>query len=375
MRYLLLCSFLLIHCSTSIVIDDSEFSSDLSSQNERIVDDENVFVDCERGEICSIKEVFHLSAPETALDMVFVLDVSPSMKKNLEKLGQKMNSILSYISEFDWQMAFTTADHGDHIKTTRGGEVIISNEDWRNYDGEQPYFGQFMNLEYRGQIINETILKKENNFHRDIFYDTLTMEGGPSLPPFSQRGHEQPLRVLKSVFERYEDEPFPRKKGITMAIVISNEEERVEDSDQATTAEEVQAAHNAAYPGKKFYGFGIIVDSESCYKQQKGGIRRRVAEYGRRLARLAEVTQGRNISICSADYGPALQGISRLVRTKALNNVYLKTALPQESSVQVSIQPAQSVEWRVEGRYIVFDSPLKTGTQVEVVYTPINQNF
>ena len=339
---------------------DLEETSSLASENEELED-------CSSKDCSTETETFHLNTRETPLDIVFVLDVSRSMRYHLKKLGQSMNSLLRHIQNFDWQMAFTTADHGDHTKI--GGRV--GEEDWRDYQGNLPYFGKFMPLEYQGQLAREYILQKTTPLHEVIFHDTLTLNNNrgrncnKGLPPFCQGGHEQPLRALKSAFERKENKDFFNREGsIVIAFVVTNEDERVEDPDNATTAQEVVETFHSKFTDKSFYGFGIIVQDSSCYKTNDRRSTR--SEYSNKVGELAKITRGRNISICESDYGQALAGISHLIQERALDSIQLKK-LPQKI-IDVSIQPQQNTQWTHNGRFVIFEPALQPGTSVTVQY-------
>ena len=368
MKFLYLWLFILffVHCSNDLQFDrhslDDRFSSELSSEH----DDLNI--SCENEEDCTVTETFLMDESQAAVDIVFVLDVSSSMKNNLKKLGSSMLDLLAHIQDFDWQMAFTTADHGDHTKT---GEYV-GQQRWEDYRGDQPHFGQFMNLEYRNKILNEKILNKQNKFYDTIFYDTLTInsQNPCSFPPFCQGDHEQPLRALKAVIEREENRDFFRPHSDLITIIITNEDERVEDQENATTAEEVVQAFQSQFSDEKnLYGFGILIQEEDkkCYRTQKRG---HSVEYGKVVSELAKKTYGKNISICSSDYGKALTNISQVIRNLVLDNVYLKTAFPSVHSLDVEITPQQNVQWKLEGRHIVFKPALKLGSKVKVTYLP-----
>lgn len=362
--WLILC--FVVHCSNNLQFNqqpfEDRFSSELSSEQDDLAPS------CEDEEECTITETFLMDESQTAVDIVFVLDVSSSMKNNLKKLGSSMLDLLTHIQDFDWQMAFTTADHGDHTKT--GG--YVNQQRWENYREDQPHFGQFMNLEHRGRLLNDKILNRNNQFYDTIFYDTLTInnQNPCSLSPFCQGDHEQPLRALKAVIEREENNNFFRANSDLIAILITNEDERVEDQANATTAEEVVQSFQSQFSSEKnLYGFGILIKDQDrrCYQAQKRG---HSVEYGRKVAELAKETYGKNISICSNDYGKALKDVSQVIRNLVLDNVYLNTAFPNANSVDVQITPQQNVRWKVEGRHIVFKPALKIGSKVQISYTP-----
>ena len=366
--YLSLISFLL-HCSNDVVLSkvhSNQSFGELSSEVEIDQNQENNIEYCEDGEICSVTETFMFDQLHTNLDILVVMDVSSSMKKNLEKFGSDLKPLLSHVADFNWQMAFTTADHGDHKR--RNGR--IGEESWKNYDGDDAKFGRLMNLEHKGRLLKKRILTKTTPSLEEVFQDTITInrKNTCSLPPGCQGDHEQPLRVLKSAFEREENDIFFRSDADLVVIVITNEDERAEDPESATTAREVVNTFNSQFSEEKnLYGFGILVTNKSCYKKQRSGYS---VQYGKRVGALARITGGENIDICQSDYGEPLRKISRLIREKILDHVRISTAFPDPNSIQVRITPEQNVRWKIEGRYILFTPSLKIGTKVEAKYKP-----
>ena len=358
--FYLLLAFFLFHCSGGL-----EFSQ-LSSEEWEDEQSSTVGNDLRcNDEHCTSLETFEIEPSKINVDILFVLDVSTSMKKNLEKLGSSMQSFLSHIKDFEWKIGFTTADHGDHVK--RKGRV--GEEKAHSYSGSDPHFGRLMRLEYREKVLSETVLHKDNNFSDTIFYDTLTLNNKDrcSFPPFCQGDHEQPLRSLKAAIEIKENKKFFTSDNV-VAVVITNEDERDEDKDHATTAQDVVQSFNSKFPDKNFHGFAISVESESCYESQKKKNKSKVS-YGKYVQKLASLTQGRNVGICNNDYGPSLDLVSKIIRKNILgNHVVLKAGSPEKGSVKIEIHPVQNTQWQVQGRKIVFIPALKKGTSVSVRY-------
>ena len=351
MRYVyLMISLFLLSCSSGIefsqVTGDMEYTTQQSS---RCLD-------------CAAMDNFVIKPSEIEMDIIFVLDVSSSMKKNLEKLGSAMQSFLSHIKDFNWKIGFTTADHGDHVR--RNGKV--GEERASKYSGEAPHFGRLMRLEYRGSLLDETILEKDSDFLSGIFYDTLTInnEKSCSLAPFCQGDHEQPLRALKSSFEIKDNKNFFTSDHV-IAIIITNEDERDADKKNATTSEEVLKSFNSRFPGKSLYGFGILIQDEDCYRAQK---KKTKVSYGEYVSALAQLTQGKNISICEKDYSNSLSDISQTIRSNILGNHVSLDSFPQKGSIKVEIDPIQNVNWKVSGKKVLFTPALKVGTSVSISY-------
>ena len=353
--------FFFLHCSNPTRFSGPEVSTDILA----VTNNPSNADDCTGEDCFSHTEVFHLQGREFTAKLLIVFDVSDSM--DLNKLAEAMMSILNVFEPFGIQVAVTTADHGDHEK--RDGKV--GQQKWQDYNGDRPYFGKFMRLEHRGSLLDAAILTTRMPNYRTVFYDTLTLNPGQGdcngeLPPYCQGGHEQPLRSAKSALEREENQAFFGGEDETVFILaVTNEDERVEDPENATTGQDVKDTFESLYPESNLYGFGILVQDQSCYKRQRRANSR--SEYSHRVAELAKVTLGRNISICEDDFGPAFAGISRLMKKRVFDNVQLKQH-PKEVT-QVSIEPLQDVDWQVKGRHILFDPALQPESEVTVHYT------
>lgn len=321
-------------------------------------------------------EYFVISSKDD-LEILLVVDTSTSMDDNLQKIGDNIQSMLSYIKTKNWRMAFTTADHGDHTSST-------SNESWEDYTGTHPRFGKLMSLEHNKTILNEFILHKEMSLYENIFKDTITRED-PSdcdLPPYCQEGNEQPLRAMQATFSRYavdsQAQQFFRPDTDTIALIITDEDERREDHENATTATEVLHTYNTIFNGqnKRLFGFSISIQDAECYDREikndgfLGFLRpNRSADYGYVIGQLANLTGGKNISLCSTDYSTVLSQISQFTQHLVDSSVTLEKMFYVPNSVQVALLPSQpDITWQLLGRKIVFSMGIKPKTKVKVTY-------
>ena len=298
------------------------------SQVEFLQDDEGKNNEClekkvEGQSICveqrvEIFQVGNLSSK--SVDFLFILDVSPSMTDDLARLGQAFEALMSQILVSNWRMFFTTADHGDHNyeEDPSSGEKIFSHQKWENYQGNEPYFGQFMQLEYQGKKLSQKSLDAKTSDYVNIFKDTLTRELDEdcSLAPYCQGSLEQPLRVLNSSLARSAQTSTMLsalgESAVFISFIIIDEDERVEDQENATTADEVWKNFNRLFPGKSFHAFSLLIQDEQCLALQKQHSPQSV--YGKKVSELAKLTNGKNISLCEEDYGPPLQELSSLLR-------------------------------------------------------------
>lgn len=305
------------------------------------------------------------------LDILIVIDSSSSMKGHLDHIGQSLSSLLSVISEYDWQIAFTTVDHGDH---ERVAQKIPGQERWQDHVADaRATFGKLMYLEESGQLLNRKILNSRVRNYEEIFHHTLSHESKTNcdLPPFCQNYLEQPLRALKSAMERsiLDNADFFRKDADFVSIIITNEDERSEDSVRATSAKEVVKAFNDTFGTRKqFLAFNIIVQSEACLRQETSKYQK--AKIGERIQALAELTNGENLDICIRDYSSNLQKISRLIKKQVEKSVILAEE-PYVDSVIVEFLNSPEVPWSISGKRLVFQEDLKEGSQILVRYQAI----
>lgn len=307
------------------------------------------------------------------LEILIVVDTSTSMDKNLKKMGANMASLLSHIRDKKWRMAFTSADHGDHFRKQTSPR-------WREYKGDFPKYGKFMFLELNRKLLKpHQILYRDTSEYTRIFEDTLTRTSGSdcSLPPYCQPRNEQPLRSLKAAFLRGQTDEvhqkFFKENTDTVAIIITDEDERREDPDQATRAEEVIQVYQKVFKGqsKRLFGFSISVQDKACFEKESQPewlIKTAGVAYGRIVGRLADLTGGRNVSLCSQDYGLALSSISEVTRS-LMHSLTLKKLFYIPETVQVRLKPAQPrVKWKLKARNVIFSEGILPGTKVTVRY-------
>ena len=329
------------------------------------------------------------------LDILFVLDTSASMDHHLEKLGNRVLSLLDSISDYDWQMAFTTSDHGDHEITERENRNQISSfpeDKWEDHiENTQASFGKLMPLEaepiqlseqlWKFYIFNQKILKPETPNYKNVFFNTVSHYPKKlcDQPPFCQKPMEQPLRSLKSAIERVnlDNKELFRPKADFVTLIISNERERLEDTNRATSAQEVVDTFNQLLKpmGKRFFAFNILVLDRECQKseQERGGAKALTASLGFDIGELADLTGGENISICIEDYALALQKISQAIE------IFVEQSLDIEeefdpSTFKVEFLNGAPVLWELVGNRLTFKEEIQEDKQIKISYFPIEQN-
>ena len=316
-----------------------------------------------------IVENFQLKTQATSIDFVIQPDSSRSMAPHLKNLGQSLSSLLSVISDYDWQMAFSSVDHGDHdFKNNYQNQ-------WKDHISQgKGRFGSLMNLENGSRFLSEKILTPRLSNYENIFLHTLSHVEGINCnrPPFCSTSMEQPLRSLKSVIERAflsNKSLFRNSSEYFVSILISNEDERHEDSRRATTPDEVISSFNKQFKGldKKFLHYSIVIDTQACLNQELK--KSPVAQINSTSISLSEKTagQGAVMSLCSSDYSSGLRQISHHIKNKVENSFFLQ-AEPVPGSVELSFADKSAVEWTLKGQEVLFDNKNYQNIQGTISY-------
>ena len=342
------------------------------------VPEDEIRLDClvkeiEGEEICVIEktEIFDVkNFQDKTIDFLFILDVSPSMTDDLARLGDAFSGLMSQIKESKWRIFFTTADHGDHEYTeTEDGILAFSQDRWQDYQQEGPYFGNLMFLEHQGKKLDQKVLSVKVPEYNSVFKDTLTSlkSADCSQAPYCQGSLEQPLRVLNSTLERFSKSSTIKETESLISFIITDEDERKEELEQATKAETVVGNFKSLFPKKSLYSFSIIIQDEECLASQRKYSAHSVL--GTRISKLAPLAHGKNISICEESFVPALNEISKIVR-RLVGSFKLSEKPLSKASVKVEFLDKKQppVKWHLEGKRIIFEQPLELNSKVKVTY-------
>ena len=313
------------------------------------------------------KESFQLKSKKAQIDILVVADTSGSMYHHLNRLGQSLSSLLSVISNYDWQIGITLADHGDH----QNPGALQKN--WKDYALKQAEgrFGSLMPLENGHRLLNSKILNPKTPHYEKVFLHSLSHTSGIDCdrPPYCSNYLEQPLRSLQSAIKRsvLDNQEFFRPQADFVSLIITNEEERSEDPSRATSAEEVLDSFSEHFSNtnKKYIAYNIIVQDSACLKSEmsKGG----TAHIALSIAQLAKLTGGSNVSLCAQNYDSELRKISQDIKHELENRVSLKKE-PLPESVKVHFLEGPPLKWRLSGRNIIFENESANSSSIVVIY-------
>ena len=315
-----------------------------------------------------IQESFELNNKKPLLDILVIADSSGSMHHRLYQLGQSLSDLLSVISNYDWQIGITLADHGDH----NAPQSIQKN--WKdNIFKNSGRFGSLMPLENGSHLLNTKILSPQTPNYEQVFLHSLSHSSKIDCqrPPYCSNYLEQPLRVLQSAIKRsvLDNRHFFRDQADFVSLIITNEDERQEDKSRATSASEVINSFSQYFHknNKKFIAYNIIVKNSSCLKieQSKGG----KAHIGHSISKLAELTGGSNVNLCSQDYGSELRKISQHIKYQVENTVFLKTE-PLPESLQVHFLKGPHLNWHLSGKSLIFQNKASVSVKGFITYQP-----
>ena len=317
-------------------------------------------------------EHFVLDGGKALIDLLIVVDTSRSMFHHLNDLGESLGEILTLIPDYDWQIAFSSADHGDHSQPKAGLQAK-----WRSHtDASLGRFGSLMPLEDEGGILRRRILNKDIPDYRNVFFYTLshTEPRNCRRPPYCHGRVEQPLRSLKSAMQRavLDNGALFRPRADFVSLIVTNEEERAEDRSRATSAEElVETFHRVfGHLDKKFIAFNILVLDEDCLEREREA--GSTAHIAKSIARLADLTGGENISICQSSYGPDLKSISQKIKSSLENSVALAME-PLPETLEVAFEGPHA-RYELYGRQMVFERASSQPLSFSVSYYPKNLN-
>jgi hypothetical protein len=181
----------------------------------------------------------------------------------------------------------------------------------------------------------------------------------------------QPLGATVMAIDKRNDENkgFFRPDADLALVVISNKDEyRDGDSSHATKPEDLLHTFYSAWPqGKKLWGYAVVIapDDEKCLNEMKHKWPLD-PHYGRFAHRLAQLTGGKTISLCSPSYTDGLADIADLGRS-GFDFVDLREE-PVASSVEVEFDPVQTITWSVSGKRVQFAHRPNPGTRITIRY-------
>jgi hypothetical protein len=292
-------------------------------------------------------EIFQQIAQGGKVDILFIIDNSPSMEKEQKKLSERLKAFMPGIKNLDWQIAFTTTDVSNGKYGLKGSLLELA-----GHPGQRILNSSFADAD---QVFLKTVQRPEM---KNCIFDCPSSD-------------EQPLKasILSMQKHTTENADFYRSDADLAIIVLSDEDEKSKGSSSSATKPQavVDAFHSIFGFTKKLSVYGIIIEPNdvACFEDQKSA-NFQDAWYGTYVKELARITKGFTGSICADDYTKHLENISNSVRL--LSDFFVLKESPAPGTVTVQMSPAQNIPWKIEGNKLMFETAPAEGTVIQVTY-------
>lgn len=285
------------------------------------------------------------------VDILIVDDNSTSMYTEQQKMAQRFSSFMSSIADLDYHIGMTTTD-AEASGASRQAELL-------KWAGTNSNVMTPATLN-ASEAFSKTIARKE----------TLDCPTGFGFGCAS--GDEQPIKnVMQALDGRNTfNAGFFRDNADLIVIILSDEDEASTGGSGATRGSALINKFQSIYgTSKNLQVHGIVVrpgDANCLAIQRAQAANDLGSQYGRFVAELAGLTGGIVGDICADDYSSQLAQISREAR-KLITSVDLGH-VPVVGSVKVTLTPAESISFTIEGTKLIFERPPAPGTKVEIDY-------
>lgn len=294
----------------------------------------------------------------TKVDILFVVDNSPSMVTEQNRLALGFDGFMNVMTDFsfNYQIAFTTTDMSGTGPTQDGKLLQIT--------GTNSYV-----LRWEDEA--------QRSSHIDLFKATVRRSEVGS-------GDERGIYAAIKAFQRREHN-FIRSDADLALIIVSDEDERSRGrknlSDRLQSGRDypddlINKVNQIKNSDTAFTAHAIIIkeeDQECLDAQSRQGADATPYE-GKVYAELARETNGEIGSVCETDYTKQLAQISRTLinETSSVNMKCVPDITPSEGrDVQVVLPQAYidaGGEATVEGHQILFNPALLQGTSISYSY-------
>lgn len=302
------------------------------------------------------------------LDIVLVIDDSNSMLADNRKLADQLSGFVTLLqgSNIDWQMCATV---------TRALPISASETIW----GASMYW---QNSATPSTALGSVLRRGTPNLP-NIFRHTIEYIGAGWVGSDDERAIKAAYNHVANGDLRYTPNSgcYRADSAITY-IIISDEDERsiagdasqqfyagelrpMEDEDQP--ANFVAQVRNVFGSDRRFTANSIIVkpgDSTCKAAQDAGGAQ---SHYGFKYAELSQLTGGSVGSICDNDFSQNMNLFFGRIQD-SLSSIPLECA-PYNGNITVTITPNMgTVQSRLEGMNLVFDTPVPAGKTIDLKY-------
>jgi len=309
----------------------------------------------------SVSQEFDQNSREKIVDLLVVVDNSTSMTPDQEKLSREFVNFVDAISDADYRIGVITTDTDSKGNEDRPG--FHGNLDIVESTGLRYITKQDANPEL---LFAELIKRKETKVCVDSGKE-------PSMcPSFDER----PLLAIKQAIDKRNTSNIGFfRKGADLGVIIISDEDETDLTDGTYYSAEKLLDHFSKEfeDSKKITAFSISILDNECLKLQRKDVKNeKSARIGSRIGELSNLTGGFNSSICSENYGAAIQEISNYVEQYLIPIIVnVPDSIIIDSIVLLITQPDGSpfeADFTLDGKQLrIFPSPPK-GSKVKLTY-------
>ena len=288
------------------------------------------------------------------VDVLFVVDYSKSMEKELRSIGDQFTSFLDDIRQTDYQIAIITTD----VAADRGQFLSFSNG--------------------RSFLSNPN---KDKNVHQSnvgLFQEAITR------PIQESAGDERGIYALNLALDNSLHSSFFRPHSLLLIIIVSDEDERSYGGRAPTghfdMHQRVKPLELYDYPETFFqkvshqHKFSIVAvhsiivkPGDTRCERENGGIPGRIYQSAslpddKIISRYGNINKGHVGSICSSNYssqlGPIAYGLDQVPPVPL-------PCFPVANSVSLKIN-GEKINIRVEGRKMIVEDKIPFGSRAKI---------
>ena len=262
-------------------------------------------------------------------DILFVIDLSGSMKEEHQKISQSFSSFIQGLGNIDWQIGILP-DNQSATTDHESGNLVNFVDSNKNDSGIKILLSNYSN-------------------YNDLFLNTLHYLQNM----YRCAGCEQPFISLINAIDKkdnYNSGFF--RNGVSLSAVI------VTDENLGNKKDDFFSKFREAWPDKKLFIHGIIGNSTSSCADDANIIRGIIQE-----------TDGVEGDICATDYGTLLGDIGT-----AISREYVLLLDPIEGTVTVKVDDNGQItelnpgQFTIAGRQIFIHISTPTGSRIIVRY-------
>lgn len=271
------------------------------------------------------------------VDLLFVDDNSDSMKQEQKNMAERFKDFIQSLQGLDWQLGIVTTDvefTGDDANSFQDGHLLAFEKDRYILDSK-------LELERADKLFSDTIQWKGEAGH------------------WAERGIFASYRAMERTSTDLENSKLFRKDSHLAVILISDEDETGKEyKDKPDNWISYVKSKWGAQKSFDFHSIIVRPDDTVCKNRKEH-------KYGYAYYDLSIKTNGIVGDVCASDYTSQLKDIADKIQDKV--NYIILDCDPVDidykggPDIELVLDPSMQVEYKIEGRKILFKKPLPIG--------------